>query len=109
MPLTSISKGKQSNDFNAPSTTKILLWFCLVFLYFYGWVKPCYISLSRFWFFRFVVGIFQINIVTRLSASSYSTFAVLKIWLEEYSDSLSEMEFSNCVMICGGCFDDEWM
>ena len=32
MSLTSISKGNQSNDFNAPSTIKIFL----AFLYFYG-------------------------------------------------------------------------
>ena len=46
------------------------------------------------------------------SASLYSTFAVLKIsWLEEFFDSLSEMEFGNCLMICRGCstFEDEWM
>ena len=39
MSLTSIFKGKQSNDFNAPSTIKILLQLFLVFLYFYGWNK----------------------------------------------------------------------
>ena len=31
-----------------------------------GWVKPYYVSLSRFSFFQFVVGVFQINIITRL-------------------------------------------
>ena len=31
-----------------------------------GWVKPYYVSLSRFLFFWFVVGVFQINIITRL-------------------------------------------
>ena len=31
-----------------------------------AWVKPYYVSLSRFWFFWFVVGVFQINIITRL-------------------------------------------
>ena len=38
MSLTSISKGKQNNDFNAPSTIKIkiLLQLFLVFLYFHG-------------------------------------------------------------------------
>ena len=30
-----------------------------------GWVKPYYDLLSRFWFFWFVVGVFQINIITR--------------------------------------------
>ena len=36
------------------------------------------------------------------SASSYSTFAVLKTsWLEEFFDSLSEMEFGNCLIISG--------
>ena len=30
------------------------------------WVKPCYVSLSRFWFFWFVVGVFQIIIIIRL-------------------------------------------
>ena len=31
-----------------------------------GWIKPYYVLLSRFWFFWFVVGVFQINIITRL-------------------------------------------
>ena len=44
------------------------------------------------------------------SASSYLTFTVLKMsWLEEFFGSLSKMEFGNCLMICGGWFDDEWM
>ena len=29
--------------------------------------------------------------------------------LEEFFDSLSEMEFGNCLMICGGWFYDEWI
>ena len=36
MSLTSISEGKQSNDFNASSVIKILLWLFFMFLYFYG-------------------------------------------------------------------------
>ena len=35
MSLTPISRGKQSNDFNEPSTITVLQLF-LVFLYFYG-------------------------------------------------------------------------
>ena len=47
---------------------------------------------------------------TSFSASSYSTVAVLKIsCLQEFFDSLSEMEFGNCFMIYGGWFDDERM
>ena len=44
------------------------------------------------------------------SASSYPIFAVVKIFqLEEFFDSLSEIESGNCLMICGGWFRDEWM
>ena len=39
MPLMSISKGKQSNDFNAPGAIKILLELFLVFLYIYDLKK----------------------------------------------------------------------
>ena len=44
------------------------------------------------------------------SASSYSAFAILKVsCLEKPFDSLLEMEFGKCFMICGGWFADEWM
>ena len=36
--------------------------------------------------------------------------AILNIsWLEEFFDIFSEMEFDNCLMICGEWFDHEWM
>ena len=66
-----------------------------------GWVKPYYVLLSRFWFFWFWF-FFRV--------SSYSTFTILKTsWLKKFFDSLSEMEFGNCLVISGGWFDDEWM
>ena len=41
--------------------------------------------------------------------SSYSTMAVLKISWLEFFNSLSEIEFVNCLMICSGWFDIEWI
>ena len=44
------------------------------------------------------------------SASLYSTFPVLKIsWLDDVLNSLSDMEFGNCLLICSGWFKNEWM
>ena len=37
-------------------------------------------------------------------------FAQLNIsLLKEFLDGLSQMDFGNCLMICGGRFDNEWM
>ena len=77
-----------------------------------GWVKP-YVSLSRFWFFWFVVGVFQINLtslahlcIQLLLYWKYTLYINLtdKIVIILYSEAFhkyvtSSGYFTNCLFI----------
>ena len=77
MSLPSISKGKQSNDFNAPSLMQIILWLFLVFFYLYGLPHPSSSLLTR-------------HCVKSVSIRSYSDphFPAFRLNTERYGVSL---------------------
>ena len=70
-----------------------------------GWVKPYYVSLSCFLFFRFLVGVFQINIITQVLYRIFifnfhcvKNFLVRRIFRESFRDGIWQL------------FDDlQWM